>query len=82
MLKELKCAAARVFAFTSAPADTPQPRTSTSRVLAVCEATTSVLKEELLSLRASRATRRSNRSSRPSALEPASECLLLCQRPH
>ena len=29
MLKELKCAAARVFAFTSAPVDTPEHRAST-----------------------------------------------------
>ena len=56
--------------------------TSHTPLLAVCEATASVPREQPLSPRASRATRRCNRSSRPlGARTRAPECLPLCQRP-
>ena len=70
---------ANVFAFLSAPIDT-----RLCLVLAVCDSTTSVPKEEPLSRRASRATRRCNRSSKPPASRTSScECSLSlwCQRP-
>ena len=50
VLKELKCAAARVFAFLSMPIDTASP------VLAVLLRTNLAPKEEPLSPRASKAT--------------------------
>ena len=60
---------------------TPLTAPTSVPVLAVCEKTTSVRKEELLSRRVSRVTRRCSRWSRPPGIEPAPECLLMCQRP-
>jgi len=71
----------RVFAFVSAPIDTPHT-TSHTPLLAVCTTTASVPREQPLSPRASRATRCCNRWGRPlGAQTRAPECLPFCQRP-
>ena len=59
---------------------TPLTAPTSVPVLAVCDKTTSVPKEELLSRRVSRVTRRCSRWSRLPGIEPAPECLLMCQR--